>query len=86
MAAGPAPAEAQPVALAFGGLFIVIVLASIAAPLWADHVAHTDPFKNHLTEQIKVGGELKDVVAPGRRADRADVAGALLPRRRRQRP
>ncbi len=52
------------VALAFGGLFVVIVLASIAAPLWADHVAHTDPFKNHLTEQIKVGGELKDVVAP----------------------
>ena len=52
------------VALAFGGLFIVIVLASIAAPLWADHVAHTDPFKNHLTEQIKVDGELKDVVAP----------------------
>ena len=52
------------VALAFGGLFVVIVLASIAAPLWADQVAHTDPFKNHLTEQVKVGGELKDVVAP----------------------
>ncbi len=52
------------VALAFGGLFVVIVLASIAAPLWADQVAHTDPFKNHLTEQVEVGGELKDVVAP----------------------
>jgi len=52
------------VALAFGGLFVVIVLASLAAPLWADHVAHSDAFKNHLTDQVRVGGELKDVVAP----------------------
>jgi peptide/nickel transport system permease protein len=51
-------------ALAFGGLFIVIVLISLAAPLWADHVAHTDPFQNHLTEQIVVNGQTKDVVAP----------------------
>jgi peptide/nickel transport system permease protein len=52
------------IALAFGGLFVVIVLLSLAAPLWADHVAHTDPFQNHLTEQIKIGGKLTDVVAP----------------------
>ena len=51
-------------ALAFGGLFLVIVAISLAAPLWADHVAHTDPFQNHLTEQIVVGGQTKDVVAP----------------------
>jgi peptide/nickel transport system permease protein len=51
-------------ALAFGGLFLVMVLISLAAPLWADHVAHTDPFQNHLTEQIVVGGQTKDVVAP----------------------
>jgi peptide/nickel transport system permease protein len=51
-------------ALAFGVLFIVIVLISLAAPLWADHVAHTDPFQNHLTEQIVVNGQTKDVVAP----------------------
>jgi peptide/nickel transport system permease protein len=51
-------------ALAFGGLFIVIALISLAAPLWADHVAHSDPFQNHLTEQIVIGGQTKDVVAP----------------------
>jgi peptide/nickel transport system permease protein len=52
------------VALVFGALFIVIVLVCLAAPLYANHVAHTDPFKNHLTDQIVVGGQTKDVVAP----------------------
>ena len=36
----------------------------LAAPLYADHVAHTDAFKNHLTEQVDVGGKATDVVAP----------------------
>ncbi|HUR84505.1 MAG TPA: ABC transporter permease [Solirubrobacteraceae bacterium] len=52
------------VALAFGLLFILIVGLSLAAPLWADHVAHTDPFQNHLTDRITVDGVEKDVVAP----------------------
>jgi peptide/nickel transport system permease protein len=52
------------IALAFGGLFVVIALISLAAPLWADHVAHSDPFQNHLTEQIVINGQTKDVVAP----------------------
>ena len=52
------------VALAFGVLFILIVLLCLAAPLYADHVAHTDPFKNHLTDQVTVGGKLTDVVTP----------------------
>jgi peptide/nickel transport system permease protein len=51
-------------ALAFGVLFVVIVLISLAAPLWADHVAHTDPFANHLTEQIVVNDQARDVVTP----------------------
>jgi peptide/nickel transport system permease protein len=51
-------------ALAFGGLFVVIVLLCLAAPLYADHVAHTTAFKNHLTDQVTVGGKLKDVVSP----------------------
>jgi peptide/nickel transport system permease protein len=51
-------------ALAFGALFVLIVLVSLAAPLWADHVAHSDPFQNHLTEQVVVNGQAKDVVAP----------------------
>ncbi|MGH2920326.1 MAG: ABC transporter permease [Solirubrobacteraceae bacterium] len=51
-------------ALAFGALFIVIVALCLAAPLWSEHVAKTDPFKNHLTDTVKVGGETKDVVSP----------------------
>jgi peptide/nickel transport system permease protein len=52
------------VALAFGALFVLIVALSLAAPLYADHVARTDPFKNHLTDTIVVNGQSKDVVAP----------------------
>jgi peptide/nickel transport system permease protein len=51
-------------ALAFGALFVLIVGLCLAAPLWADHVAHTDPYKNHLTDTVTVRGEKKDVVAP----------------------
>jgi peptide/nickel transport system permease protein len=52
------------VALVFGALFIVIVAICVAAPLYADHVAHTDPFQNHLTDQIKIDGKMTDVVSP----------------------
>jgi peptide/nickel transport system permease protein len=51
-------------ALAFGALFVVIVAMCLAAPYWANHVAHTDPYKNHLTDTVKVGGKTKDVVSP----------------------
>jgi peptide/nickel transport system permease protein len=50
------------VALAFGVLFVVLVAACLAAPLWADHVAHTDPNTNHLSDTIRVDGETKNVV------------------------
>lgn len=50
-------------ALAFGALFLVIVAACLCAPLWADHVAHTDPYRNHLDARIEVGGETRDVVS-----------------------
>jgi peptide/nickel transport system permease protein len=52
------------VALAFGGLFVLIVAICIAAPLYADYVAHTDPFKNHLTDTIVINGQTRNVVAP----------------------
>ena len=51
-------------ALAFAALFVLIVLVCLAAPLYANHIAHTDPFKNHLTDQIKINGKLTDVVSP----------------------
>jgi peptide/nickel transport system permease protein len=49
-------------ALAFGSLFLLVVIMCLLAPVYAKHVAHTTPTANHLTDQIKVGGKLKDVV------------------------
>jgi peptide/nickel transport system permease protein len=50
------------VAIAFGVLFVLLVLACLAAPLWAKHVAHTTPTENHLSDTIQVDGETKNVV------------------------
>jgi peptide/nickel transport system permease protein len=47
------------VALFFGFLFILLVLACAAAPIWADEVAKTTPEANHLSDVIKIDG--KDV-------------------------
>jgi peptide/nickel transport system permease protein len=43
---------------------VVIVGLCLAAPLYADHVAHTDPNRNHITDQVEVDGKKKDVVSP----------------------
>ncbi|MDO8210509.1 ABC transporter permease [Conexibacter sp. CPCC 206217] len=48
------------VALAFGALFAIIVILCFCAPLYADHVAHTGPNENHITEQV----DGQDVVSP----------------------
>jgi peptide/nickel transport system permease protein len=50
------------VALAFGLLFVLLVLACLAAPLWAEHVAHTTPTENHLSDTIEQDGETVNVV------------------------
>ena len=52
------------VALVFGVLFVLIVLFCLAAPLWADHVAHTGPNENHITDKVMIGGQETDVVSP----------------------
>ena len=52
------------VALGFGVLFIVIVLVCLAAPLWADHVAHTGPNENHITDKVLIDGQEEYVVSP----------------------
>ncbi len=52
------------VALAFGGLFLVLVTISLAAPLYSDHVAGISPDKNNLTGKIERGGKQVDVVSP----------------------
>ncbi|MGJ6126719.1 ABC transporter permease [Mycolicibacterium sp. Y3] len=50
-------------ALAFGVLFLLIVLTCLAAPLWSEHVAHTGPNENHITDKTLVDGHQTDVVS-----------------------
>jgi peptide/nickel transport system permease protein len=50
------------VALAFGFLFVLLVLSCLAAPIWANEVAHTTATENHLSDTITVDGETKNVV------------------------
>jgi peptide/nickel transport system permease protein len=51
------------VALASLGLFVAICVFVLAAPLWANHVAHTGPNTTHTTERVAVDGEKRDVVS-----------------------
>jgi peptide/nickel transport system permease protein len=55
------------VALGFLGLFVAIVAFSLAAPLWASHVAHSGPNDTHTLEKIEAGGEKREVVNPSGR-------------------
>ena len=50
------------VALFFGALFVALVLACLAAPIWADKVAKTTQNENHLSDTINVDGKSKNVV------------------------
>jgi peptide/nickel transport system permease protein len=50
-------------ALVFGAVFVVLVAICLAAPIWANEFAHTDPYKNHLTDTIVVDGDRKNVVS-----------------------
>ncbi len=56
------------VALFSLGVFLLIVLCCILAPLWANHVAHTGPNKTHTLEKIHEGKEVKEVVEPSGKA------------------
>lgn len=49
-------------ALLFGLVFVLVVAVCAAAPLWADHVAHTTPSENHLSDTIKLDGKTTNVV------------------------
>jgi len=52
------------IALAFLGLFALIVVFCLAAPLWANEVAHTGPNDTHTLKKVEVNGEKRDVVTP----------------------
>jgi peptide/nickel transport system permease protein len=47
----------------FGCLLALVVLAVLAAPLYASQVAHTTPSENHLTDQTVIDGERTNVVS-----------------------
>ncbi|MGD9737198.1 MAG: ABC transporter permease [Solirubrobacterales bacterium] len=51
-------------AVSFLGLFILIVLFVLAAPIWADNVAHTGPNASHTLQKLHVGDEVREVVTP----------------------
>jgi peptide/nickel transport system permease protein len=50
------------VALGFLALFVLIVAFVLAAPLWANDIAHTGPNKTHTLEKVEVNGEQREVV------------------------
>jgi peptide/nickel transport system permease protein len=53
------------IALAALILFVVIVVVSFAAPFYAHHIAHTDPFASNITGTTVVGGKQVDVLQQG---------------------
>ena len=50
------------VGLAMLGLFVVIVLACLAAPLYAEHIAHTAPFRSNIDGKTIVNGKVVPVM------------------------
>ena len=53
------------VAMAALGLFVLIVLVSLAAPLYAEHIAHTDPFVPNLNGTTEVDGKQVPIMQQG---------------------
>jgi peptide/nickel transport system permease protein len=54
----------NPLALAALALFALIAIFSLAAPLWAVHVAHSGPNTTHTLAKVEVDGEKREVVDP----------------------
>jgi len=46
------------------GVFLLIVICCVLAPVWANHVAHTGPNTTHTLEKLHEGNEVKEVVEP----------------------
>jgi peptide/nickel transport system permease protein len=55
--------RADRVGLAFVALLGLIVIACLAAPLYASAVAGTGPAENHITDTVEVDGRAVDVVS-----------------------
>lgn len=51
-------------ALFFGFVFLLVVIACLLAPVYAQDIAHRGPDVQNITGTIKVGGKSKDIVSP----------------------
>jgi peptide/nickel transport system permease protein len=51
------------VSLAFGVIFVVIVVLCLLAPVYANDIAHSGPNDEHITATVKVGGKVQNVVS-----------------------
>jgi peptide/nickel transport system permease protein len=56
------------VALFSLGVFLLICICCLLAPVWAEHVAHTGPNQTHTLEKLHEGDEVKEVVEPSGKA------------------
>jgi len=52
------------VALFFGGLFLLIVVLCLLAPVYSHDIAHIGPNTENITGTVKVGGKAQDIVSP----------------------
>jgi peptide/nickel transport system permease protein len=50
------------IAMVMLGVLVVIVVACLAAPLYAHHIAHTDPFRSNLDGTTVVNGKTVPVM------------------------
>ena len=53
------------VALFSLGVFVLIVLACMLAPVYAHHVAHSGPNDQHAGERVRVNGHVRQIVGGG---------------------
>src|SRR4051794_31198957 len=53
------------IALAALGLFLLIVAVSFAAPIWANHIAHVDPFSSNVNGTTVVDGKRVELIQQG---------------------
>ncbi len=52
------------VALLFGGVFLVLVILCLLAPVYSHDIAHIGANTGNITGTVKVGGKTKDIVSP----------------------
>src|SRR5579875_2412424 len=52
------------VALFFGGVFLLIVILCLLAPVYSQDIAHIGPDAQNITGTVEVGGRARDIVSP----------------------